>query len=151
MHEIAQRKMKMVMKVSYSWTNITKILSVFLISALWIPRSVSAEDLVIVAPDGEYLGRVGTDGYLCGEYESDCVWNKFSLYGSEFSATSIFSDFSFYGSSVGPYSVCNRLLQYSDIPVLVLATRRSMDFYDIIGPDAETEIGQLLYFLACIR
>ena len=120
---------------------------------LWnIPSvAVLAEDLVISAPDGQFLGRVGTNGNLCSEYDSDCIWNHHSTYGSEYSSISIFNNYSQYGSGMGRYSVCNEMISYEETPSLFLVDGNYVAFYDVIGPDSETQIGYNIYVSACLR
>lgn len=115
--------------------------------------SVLAQSLVIIAPDGEFLGLVGSNGNLCGKYNVDCVWNNNSLYGSDHSVTSIFSNYSLYGSEYGIHSVCNNNISYEQTASLYLVDDRSrtVQFFDVIGADSNTEIGYRLYVLACAR
>lgn len=108
-----------------------------------------AESLVILSPDGLFLGVVGDSGNLCSRYDSDCVWNRYSEYGSQYSGTSIFSDYSQYGSEIGRYSVCNHRISYEETPSLFLVDGDYIAFFDYIGPDSNTLVGRDLYILAC--
>jgi hypothetical protein len=110
-----------------------------------------AESLVIFSPDDTFLGVVGHNGELCSEHELDCIWNRYSRYGSEYSGTSIFNNYGQYGSEMGRHSVCNHQIAYEETPSLLSVDGNYVAFYDVIGPDSVTQVGQTLYLLACLR
>lgn len=110
-----------------------------------------AQSLVIIAPDGTFLGLVFENRNLCSDYDSDCVWNTYSSYGSEYSSTSIFNNYSQYGSEYGRNSVCNSRISYDETPSLYVVNGNQVTFFDVIGPHSETQIGHDLYFSACSR
>jgi hypothetical protein len=108
-----------------------------------------AQMIVILGPESEFLGGVAIDGQLCGEFDSDCIWNPYSAYGSSYGSQSIFNNYGNYGSPYGSNSVCNLNISYSESPFLVEIENRVVSFYDVIGPDSETVLGANLYSIAC--
>jgi hypothetical protein len=63
-------------------------------------------------------------GCLCGEFDSESIFNEFSDFGSKFSSTSIWNHFSDYGSKFSDYSACNAFA--SNPPIVVTADGRSI-------------------------
>lgn len=110
-----------------------------------------AQDLVIIAPDRTFLGLVAKNRNRCSSYDSDCVWNTLSLYGAEYSSRSVFNNYSQYGSEAGRYSICNANISYNQTPALYIVDGNQVAFFDVIGPDSETQVGYDLYISACFR
>lgn len=112
-------------------------------------QPVLAQVILILAPNGDFLGGVAIDGQLCNQFDPDCIWNEYSSYGSSYGSQSIFNDYGEYGSPYGSSSVCNLNISYAESPFLVEVENNQSRFYDVIGPDSETVIGAGLYSLAC--
>jgi hypothetical protein len=110
-----------------------------------------AQDLVIIAPNRTFLGLVARNRSLCSSYDSDCIWNTLSPYGTEYSSRSVFSNYSQYGSEIGRYSICNADISYNETPALYIVNDNQVTFFDVIGPDSETQIGYDIYVSACFR
>ena len=108
-----------------------------------------AQIILILAPDGNFLGGVAIDGQLCSRFDSDCIWNEYSSYGSAYGSQSIFNDYGEYGSPYGSSSVCNLNISYDESPFLAEVENNQARFYDVIGPDSKTVIGANLYLIAC--
>jgi len=56
----------------------------------------------LIAQDNQFLGRINSNAY-----DQEAILNKYSPYGSKYSATSIFNNYSPYGSNYGGYSAYN--------------------------------------------
>lgn len=108
-----------------------------------------AQVILILAPNGDFLGGVAIDGQLCNKFDPDCIWNEYSSYGSSYGSQSIFNNYGNYGSPYGSNSICNLSISYSESPFLVEIENKIVSFYDVIGPDSETVLGTNLYSLAC--
>jgi hypothetical protein len=113
--------------------------------------SLAEEVVIIGSPAEDFLGVVLIDGERCSRYDSNCIWNPYSDYGSDYSEQSIFNDYSQYGSEYGVNSICNLNIDYEETVSLYLIKDGSLFFFDIIGPDSETIIGRDLYMIACAR
>ncbi len=61
------------------------------------------EGCIIVAEDGEFLGRITRN-----EFAPDCILNEFGRHGSPFSPVSIFNEFGKYGGNFSPLSPFNQ-------------------------------------------
>lgn len=59
--------------------------------------------LILIAQDGEFLGKLITD-----KYDDESIFNKYGDYGSKYSDTSIWNKYSEYGSNYGTYSAFNK-------------------------------------------
>ena len=114
-----------------------------------IGQPALAQVILILAPNGDFLGGVAIDGQLCGGFDPDCIWNEYSSYGSDYSSQSIFNDYGEYGSPYGSSSICNLNVSYDESPFLVEIENSQAQFYDVIGPDSKTVLGANLYTLAC--
>lgn len=113
--------------------------------------SFAEEVVAIASPAGDFLGVVLIDGSRCSRYDSNCVWNPYSNYGSDYSEQSVFNDYGQYGSEYGAHSICNQSISYEETASLYLIADGSVSFFDVIGPDSETRIGYDLYIIACSR
>lgn len=71
----------------------------------------SLEGAIIVAQDGQYLGKITSN-----QFDSDSIINRFGDYGSRFSSTSIRNEFSDYGGKFGSNSPYNR---FADPPLII--------------------------------
>lgn len=56
---------------------------------------------IIVAGDGQYLGRISN------QFDPDSIINPFGVYGSKYSLTSIWNNYCIYGGQYGMYSPFN--------------------------------------------
>lgn len=126
-----------------------KWLSGLVAGFLALAQPAMAQVIVILGPDSEFLGGVAVDGQLCNSYDSDCIWNTYGPYGSNYGQFSIFNDYGSYGSSYGQTSICNLNISYDDTPYLASIKNGRFYFYDLIGPDSETLLSLNLYRLAC--
>jgi hypothetical protein len=116
---------------------------------LLIGQPALAQVILILAPNGDFLGGVALDGRLCSSHDPNCIWNPYSNYGSQYSSQSIFNNYGEYGSPYSSTSICNLNISYEEIPFLVEIKNRQTRFYDVIGPDSETLLGANIYTLAC--
>ncbi len=71
-----------------------------------------ANALVIIAQDGQYLGKATTS-----TLDSDSFLNPYSPYGSKYSQTSIWNKYGTYGSAYGDYSAFSK---YATKPPMLL-------------------------------
>lgn len=126
-----------------------KWLSGLVAGFLALAQPAMAQVIVILGPDSEFLGGVAVDSQLCNSYDSDCIWNTYGPYGSNYGQFSIFNDYGSYGSSYGQTSICNLNISYDRTPYLVEIKNGRFYFYDLIGPSSETLLGLNLYHLAC--
>ncbi|MDF2068016.1 hypothetical protein [Bacillus sp. Cr_A10] len=60
-------------------------------------------ELILIAQDGQYLGKLITD-----KYDDESIFNQYGDYGSKYSDTSIWNKYSEYGSKYGTYSAFNK-------------------------------------------
>jgi len=66
------------------------------------------EGAVIIANDGQYLGRITTN-----PFDIDSIANKYGTYGSQYSSTSIHNEYCIYGSE---YSSMSPFCKYASDP-----------------------------------
>lgn len=79
----------------------TAVLLATVVVMLWLGFA-HAESPIIVAPNGQYLGRLNNN-----RYDPDSVANPYGRYGSKYSPDSINNPYGQYGSRYSPDSINN--------------------------------------------
>lgn len=69
-----------------------------------LKEMIASGKLIILASNGEFLGRV-----ITSEYDADSILNEYGLYGGKYSTTSIFNDYGLYGGKYSSTSAFNDL------------------------------------------
>ena len=77
-----------------------------------VPDYVFTEDLILVAQDGTYIGKLTTN-----KFDSESIFNEYGTYGSKFASKSIWNEFGTYGSKFNKYSPFN---EFSTTPPAIL-------------------------------
>ncbi len=66
---------------------------IILFCGLILSFGIFAEELLLISPDGTYLGKIGAS-----KYDSDSISNPYGEYGSKYGSKSINNPYGEYGS-----------------------------------------------------
>jgi hypothetical protein len=78
---------------------------------------------------------------LCADWETDCIFNPNSMYGSYNGIYSLFNPNSPYSSQISIYGACNQSARPENQPALFQFNGYEWEYVDAIGSSTQTDIG----------